>query len=277
MSSLKYGISVQVLLPSDASLNFTNLRVWAFWEVSQTEGNADAADCSPEELKGPLVLGPWDGRLKPLMYFHSGLVITGIFEIPVRVILFHLSYISDKEHSKAVRGWLIIPAVISHLGRAAGVPGTVSTAPHLSFPKLPSMIKRYFTTNPLWKGLSRPEQKEGGMNRCTHTCFPPCQTSACLGFREMKPLLCTDLAAFKWLLGRWESWSPLSIQRTGFGLLTSHIAVSSRRAIPVLGVLLIKKLKEYFWSKGPEAAELQGKLQERPWKALATLLLKIPL
>lgn len=48
------GISVQVLLPGEASLNFTNL--------SQTEGNTDVAHCSPEELKrsvlGPLVLGP---------------------------------------------------------------------------------------------------------------------------------------------------------------------------------------------------------------------------
>lgn len=124
------------------------------------------------------------------------------------VLLSHLSYISDKEHSKAVRGWLIIPAAISHLGKAAGVPGTVSTTPHLSFPRLPSVIKRCFTANLLWKGLSRPEKKERGMNQCTHSCFPPCQTSAWLSFKEMKPLLCTDLAAWwvKWLLGRWDSF-----------------------------------------------------------------------
>lgn len=81
------------------------------------------------------------------------------------MVLFHLSYISDKEHSKAVRGWLIIPTVISHLGEAAGVPGTVSTAAHLSFPRVPSMIKRCFATKLLWKGLSR----SGGRDEPTHS------------------------------------------------------------------------------------------------------------
>lgn len=99
------------------------------------------------------------------------------------------------------------------------------------------------------------------MNQHTHTCFPLCQTSAWLGFKEMKPLLCTDLAAWwaKWFLGRWDSWSPLSIWRTGFRLITSHIAVTTRKAIPLLGALPTKKLKGYFWNKGAEAAELQGK------------------
>lgn len=187
------------------------------------------------------------------------------------MVLFHLSYISDKEHSKTVRGWLIIPAVISHLGKAAGVPGTVSTAP----PPLPPAFQEFpvwSTTSVLWKGLSRPEETERGMNQCTCTCFPPCQTSAWFGFKEMKPLLCTDLAAYwvKCFFGQWDSWSPLSIQRTGFGVLTSHTVVTTRRAIQLLCVLPIKKLKGYFWNKGGSWTPGQDS------KKQSTLLLKIP-
>lgn len=59
-----------------------------------------------------------------------------------------------------------------------------------------------------------------------------------------------------WSVGQLLSLNPLSIQRTGFGLLTFHIAVTSRRAVPLLGVCPMKKCKEYFRNKGAEAAEL---------------------
>lgn len=175
----------------------------------------------------------------------------------MRMILFHLSYISDKEHSKAVRGWLIIPTLFSHLDKAAEVPGTVSTAPHHSSPRVPSMIKRSFTTNLLWKGLTRPEERRGGRNQHTFV-FPLAKQVHGWASRRWNLSSAQTLQAGMpndFLVGG----TALSIQRTRFVLLTSHIAVTTRRAIPLLSVLPMKKLKGYFWNKGAEAAELQGK------------------
>lgn len=160
------GISVQVLLPGDTSLNFTNLRVWALWEASHTERNTDASHCSPEELKGsilgPLVLGSWDGWLKSLIYFHPGcsLGITGIYEIPVRMVLLHLSCFSDKEHSRAVRGdWLFLLSSPTLIRQQEFLVRSV-LPPTFDFQEFPVC----FTTNLLWKGLSRLEERWGGID-----------------------------------------------------------------------------------------------------------------
>lgn len=94
-----------------------------------------------------------------------------------------------------------------------------------------------------------------------HAAFSPFQMSAGLGFKEMKPPLPTHLITWWAELspGRWDSWSPLSVQGTGFGLLTSHIAetVATRRAIPLLGVLWMKKLLLIF--ERAEVPEVQAK------------------
>lgn len=138
---------------------------------------------------------------------------------------------------------------------AAGVSEAPAYTPPVGFL---AKVKVWKTTLPSGNALE--PQRE------PRTCFPPHQTSAVLGFKEMKPLLPICLAAW-WAErspGWWDSWSPLSMQGTGLGLLTSHIAetVSTRRAIPLLGVLWIKKLLSIFEKRGLRHLKSRKRLQE---------------
>jgi len=72
-----------------------------------------------------------------------GLVIPGILKIPVMLVLIYLSYSPSRTRSKAVRGWLLTPTFIPHLGQATRAPGTVNAVPHLSQARIPGTVKRY--------------------------------------------------------------------------------------------------------------------------------------
>ena len=78
---------------------------------------------------------------KFLSWPQSGSVITEILKIPVALVSIHLSYDPEKISSKAVRGWLIIPTLVLHLGQATRAAGTVSAAPHLGHARVPGTVK----------------------------------------------------------------------------------------------------------------------------------------
>ena len=125
----------------------SNFRVWELWEVSHSEGGAWRSPLRSRRAQRAslgtavyrvvtwLTLGiskfpPWP---------QSGLVITGILEIPITLVPIHPSYDPGRICPKAVRGWLIIPAFVPHFGRATGVPGTVSAIPHLNHARVPGV------------------------------------------------------------------------------------------------------------------------------------------
>ena len=105
-------------------------------------------------------------------------VITGILEIPITLVPFHSGYGTGKGCSRAIRGWLIIPALVSHLGQATGAPGTVSAAPHLSHAKVPGTVKGHLTAK-LITQRPRPDEnswdcgavQERGGGNAQHTLF----------------------------------------------------------------------------------------------------------
>ena len=68
-----------------------------------------------------------------------------ILRIPVTLVLIHPSYNAGRVCSKAVRGRLIFPAVIPHLGQATRAPGTVSAILHLSNARVPVTVKGCLT------------------------------------------------------------------------------------------------------------------------------------
>jgi len=74
------------------------------------------------------------------------LVITGVLKIPVTLVPIHLSYHLEKICSKDVRGWLVIHALVPHLGQESGAPGTVSAIPYLSRARVPGMVKGHLTS-----------------------------------------------------------------------------------------------------------------------------------
>jgi len=76
-----------------------------------------------------------------------GLLITGILRIPVILVTIYPSYSSGRIRSKAVRGWLIVPALNTHLGQVTGAPGTASAMPHLSHARVPGTVKGCLSAN----------------------------------------------------------------------------------------------------------------------------------
>lgn len=119
------GVLAQVTLPAKGPPSFTNLGVHTLWEVPLP----GRCWCSPLQFRGGqrvllrnavYRLVRWlDSATSKFLGCNPGLAITDIFKIPVRVVLFHSGYNSDKGYFLAVRGWQIIPILLSHLGQPA--------------------------------------------------------------------------------------------------------------------------------------------------------------
>lgn len=126
------GILAQVPLPAKGPPSFTNLGVHTLWEVPLR----GRCWCNPLQVRRAqrILLGNavyrimrWLASLtSKFSVYNPGLAITKIFKIPARIVLLHSGYSSDKGCFWAVRGWQIIPTLLSHLGQAAAVPGRVS-------------------------------------------------------------------------------------------------------------------------------------------------------
>lgn len=137
------GILAQVPLPAKGSPSFTNLGVHTLWEVPLR----GRCRCSSLQFRGAQRVLLRNAVYRVVRWLSSvtskfsvcnpGLAITEIFKIPVRVVLFHSGYNSDKGCFPAVRGWEIIPTLLSHLGQAAGVHDGVSAAPTLALQEFP--------------------------------------------------------------------------------------------------------------------------------------------
>jgi len=110
-----------------------------------------AARCRPGELKGPFLAplsigsqGDWLWSVN----FHPATTWVGSywnFENSSNAGTDPPELSVDKICSKALRGWLITPTLVPHLGQATGAPGTVSAAPHLSLARVPGTAKGRLT------------------------------------------------------------------------------------------------------------------------------------
>lgn len=137
------GILAQVPLPAKGPPSFTNLGVHTLWEVPLRGRRW----CSPLQFRRAQRVLLQNAVYRVMRWLASvtskfpgcnpGLAITEIFKTPVRVVLFHSGYNSDKGCFWAVRGWQVIPTLLSHLGQAAGVPGRISAAPTSALQEFP--------------------------------------------------------------------------------------------------------------------------------------------
>ena len=79
--------------------------------------------------------------------------------IPVTLVPFHSSYSPGEGCSKAVRGWLIVPALLPRFRQATEILVPVSATPHLSHARVPGIVEgrlpaQFITQRPRRNGNS---------------------------------------------------------------------------------------------------------------------------